>query len=263
MKPVFGEEFGLLRMKVAHNNKFIIMHIPKCAGTALRLMIEEHCGSNALVKLYSMENQFGKPDKPITGYSEDFVIGHFGVDYFKDQKHSRKAITFIRDPIDRVLSHYYYWRSTELSGIGAKLAKCLSLADFLKSDLLAVRRQISNLQTWMFVANIDMLNRHKLACASQDELFDLARKNLEHFDFVGTTESFDTDLRFLNDKYSWGAGYSLTAANVTKKRKYLEDLDDETVDLLRGVTALDRRFYRYIKKYVYPQQFIVGNDKCL
>ena len=235
--------------------KYLIMHIPKCAGTTLRKMIEEHCGSSSLVQLYSRKNQFGQPNKPITGYQEDYVIGHFGIDYFKDADHGRKVITFMRDPIDRVLSHYYYWRSTEQAGIGPKLAKCLSLADFLKSDLLAVRRQISNLQAWMFVANIDMMNRHRYACVSQDELYEMAISNLDLFDFIGLTETFDRDIRYLNDRYAWGAGYSYAIANITAARKRVDELDDETIELLRGVTALDRRLYRYVKRTCYPAQF--------
>ena len=88
--------------------------------------------------------------------------------------------------------------------MGPKLAACLSLKDFLCSDMVVVRRQISNLQAKMFIANINMLSRHRMACCSFDELFEKAVENTSFFDFIGFTESFDKDLAHLNSKYNWG-----------------------------------------------------------
>jgi len=107
----------------------------------------------------------------------------------------------------------------------------------------------------MFISNIDMLNRHRLACLPQDELFDMAVENLKLFDFIGFTETFDRDLRLLNDRYAWGLPRTLGAVNRTPRRRRLSEIDAETHELLRAVTRLDRRLYEYVRKRVYPRQF--------
>ncbi len=233
------------------------MHIPKCAGTTLRAGLEARFGRENLALLYSQNYQFGRPDQPLSEFSQSFVIGHFGVNYFKGANHGRQVITFVRDPVDRVLSHYFYWHSTDHGGLGPKLARCLSLADFLRSDLLAVRRQISNTQTWMMAANIDMVERHRLACTPHDDLLDMAKENLAYFDFIGLTETFDQDADYLNEKYAWGIESPWGRTNKTERRQARDEIDDEVLDLLHGVTAMDRRLYEYIKREIYPNQFAV------
>ncbi len=240
------------------HDRFAIMHIPKCAGTTLRKMLEARHGSAALVQLYSRKDQFGRPYKALKEYTQDFVIGHVGADYLLGREHGRKVVTFMRDPVERVLSHYYYWRSIQENSMGPKLAACLSLRDFLCSDVVAVRRQISNLQAWMFIANIDMLSRHRMACRSFDELFEKAMENASFFDFIGFTESFDKDLAHLNSKYNWGLSSEIDVLNKSPERKNASELDEETMDLVRGVTRLDRRLYQHVKKQIYPYQFVTG-----
>lgn len=231
------------------------MHIPKCAGTTLRKMLELRHGSAALVQLYSRKDQFGKPYKALKEYTQDFVVGHVGVDYLLDRSHGRKIVTFMRDPVERVLSHYFYWRSIQEKSMGPKLAACLSLRDFLCSDVVAVRRQISNLQAWMFISNIDMMSRHRLACCSFDELFEKAIENTRIFDFIGFTESFGKDLAHLNSTYNWDLSDDIGVLNQSPDKKNASELDEETMDLVRGVTRLDRRLYQYVKKQIYPYQF--------
>ena len=235
--------------------KFIVMHIPKCAGTTLRIALEEQYGRDSLALLYSRRDQFGRPHRSFVEYQQKFIIGHFGVDHFREGGHGRRVITFMRDPVDRVLSHYYYWRQIQERSMGPRLARCLPLKDFLSSDIVAVRRQISNLQAWMFISNIDMLSRHRLACVPQDELFDMAVENVSLFDFIGFTETLDKDLRLLNYRYGWGLPRVVRTLNRTAKRKRVVDLDAESHDMLRAVTRLDRRLFEYVRKRVYPRQF--------
>lgn len=231
------------------------MHIPKCAGTTLRIALEERFGRDSLLLLYSRRDQFGRPRQPFSKCSQPFIIGHFGVDHFRDDDHGRQVLTFMRDPVERVLSHYYYWRNIQEQSMGPRLAKCLSLEDFLTSEIVAVRRQIVNLEAWMFIANIDMLSRHRLACVPQDELFDMAVENMQLFDFIGLTETFDKDLRFLNHRYCWGLPRQVGRQNPSPARLHYAELTADTRELLRSVTRLDRRLYKYVQTRVYPRQF--------
>ncbi len=256
-----AEDLKNTPVEVSLKDRFAIMHIPKCAGTTLRKMLEARYGTAAMVQLYSRKDQFGKPYKSLKEYTQAFVVGHVGVDYLLDKSHGRKIVTFMRDPVERVLSHYFYWRSIQESSMGPKLARCLSLRDFLCSDVVAVRRQISNLQAWMFISNIDMMSRHRLACCSFEELFEKAVENTRIFDFIGFTESFNTDLEYLNSRYNWGLSEDVGVLNKSPDRKNATELDEETMDLVRGVTRLDRRLYQYVRKQIYPYQFTASSNE--
>lgn len=251
---MFGSKDTVPPERDSAGNKFLVMHIPKCAGTTLRLGLESHYGVDQVLRIYARKDQFGVPFKCVTEYSHDVIVGHFGVGYFQGKEHGRKVITFLRDPIDRVLSHYYYWRLSSYPHIGAKLARQLSLRDFLSSDLLAVRRNISDLQTWMFVSSIDMSVRNKYACASHDELLDIARSSISQFDYIGLTESFGDDVSYLAGRFGWSLDGSWDKSNVTRQRSTVEELDEECMELLRGVTVMDRALYDYIKQSIHPYQ---------
>ena len=98
------------------SNKLIFMHIPKCGGTTF---------NNILDKIYLSEETFDIKQKLNTRLNiEDFINlkvqekdrikllkGHmqFGLhSYFSA---SSEYITFLRNPIERIISYYYVKKS--------------------------------------------------------------------------------------------------------------------------------------------------------
>ena len=111
-------------------NKVIIsVHVPKTADTSFAVWLESVFGGGQLVRDYA--------DRPIDPKSEmnvdpagflsrygtarqlpkgaRAVHGHFWAKKY-DRTENAVRITFLRDPIERTISHYYFWLNTQGHG---------------------------------------------------------------------------------------------------------------------------------------------------
>lgn len=111
-------------------NKVIIsVHVPKTAGMSFAVWLESVFGSRKIVRDYA--------DRPIDPKSEMnvdpagflsrngasrrlpegtlVVHGHFWAKKYERIENAVR-ITFLRDPIERTISHYYFWRNSAGDG---------------------------------------------------------------------------------------------------------------------------------------------------
>ena len=108
----------------------LFVHIPKTAGTSLNASAEAYFGADAMVKDYG-------PDAPHTsdlvrkhfyepqtadqfGFAETFLnerkawlTGHFAADRYLPFIGCENAISFVRNPVERVISEYLYRSRTQ------------------------------------------------------------------------------------------------------------------------------------------------------
>lgn len=104
----------------------LFLHMPKCAGTSIRSILEA-LAPNDLVIDYQSYFSSPRPERsekilrallePLDLGPEKFVYGHFfPVKYLGVQAaHASTLVTIIREPIDRLISHYYYWNAGDFS----------------------------------------------------------------------------------------------------------------------------------------------------
>src|ERR1700750_2844825 len=102
------------------------LHMPKCGGTSVRTAIE-NLGSANLVRDY--DSYFKIPMRqramvvaesgrePHVIPDNALVFGHFFPVKYKIflSNNDCKLVTILRDPIDRLISHYRYWNSADFS----------------------------------------------------------------------------------------------------------------------------------------------------
>jgi hypothetical protein len=131
-------------------NRIVFLHIPKSAGTTLRVHLEGNFPEEQICPArFNTLHEYDADE--IEKYR--FFSGHFcagGVSLIPEPK---SVVTMLRDPKARVLSLYYFWKSHREEFIekhdlnGPRLAKNLGLLEFLRIRGTPAVRSIDNSST--------------------------------------------------------------------------------------------------------------------
>jgi len=208
------------------NPELISLHIPKTAGTSFRNILKSVYGerevgwldmeTNGVVRLNEVVYNKNKlPDLKV-------IHGHFIYDDLLQRfelKSNYKIITWVRDPVNRVISNFYYLES-----------RLKELLDEEKNNL----NIISKLQrTLMEYARAD-INRNR-----QSKF--LAGSKPEDFDFIGVYEFFDQELDRLSSVLNWNSIPEILYYNKTNGS--IISHSDEIIDEIRDLNLEDVKLY--------------------
>jgi hypothetical protein len=178
------------------------IHINKTAGTSLPRMIEENYRPEEVAFIY--------PDNPGPGLVslESFkrqpsylkrqllmVMGHVRFGIHEDIPKPCRYFTFLRDPVERVLSTFYHHKNHPGSELHELIIRQgMGLGEFLDGDY-------PETDNWM----------NHLLCGEQVEMCHLTEANYQAaicnleqwFDFVLLTERFSEGVCWLAGRYGW------------------------------------------------------------
>jgi len=120
------------------------LHLPKTGGTSLRKMLEGAVGRRHVLGIYDWdtEQEMLRADRA-TFESYRLVVGHFRIAMWL-RTPELPLITMLREPVDRIASHYRYARSWDEDRFH-DAARRLSLVEFALADL---GRSLDNCQTY-------------------------------------------------------------------------------------------------------------------
>jgi Galactose-3-O-sulfotransferase len=218
----------------------IFLHVPKTAGTTLNRLIEWEYD---LFKMYSVDPVFFQwsaahlrrlPPQRLRRFR--VFKGHmlFGLHEILPQPAT--YITILRDPIERVLSAFYFMRSYKLHPLYWKFKReKWTLEDFVR------RSPRTNVQCKIIAGAV-----YEDPCTP--EIFERAKHNLrQHFSVVGLSERFEESLALMKLRFGWKLR-SYTSFNVTRPRPKKRDLPHPTLDLITEKNSFDVMFYDYSAK---------------
>src|SRR5207253_2825369 len=165
--------------------KFLFDHLPKTGGTAFRVVLETIFGPKNVSPWVSGRSEAWAAQRyadyrVITGHFHSPIPGH-------GTANDRARITILREPIERLVSEYYYYRNdvgrVEWNKL-AVLAKDHDLFGYAES--LAARRDaaISNFYSRRFASQLSRL------LWSDRKVLSLAKEALSRYAFVGIQEQF-------------------------------------------------------------------------
>jgi hypothetical protein len=224
----------------------IFLHLPKTAGSTLAYILERQYGSGGVLALY--DSFFGEElvTVPQSQLERTKVItGHF---YFGAHTFISKPstyITFLREPVDRVISHYYYVRRDPTHYL-YPLAREMSLREYVESCGLC---EPNNDQTRL-LAGKDLATKDG-ACST--DMLPVAKKNLqEHFAVVGISEAFDQSLLLMKQVFGWRHPY-YSRQNVSRHRIKNEDIPPKTIRTIHSYNELDCELYGYATEILQKQ----------
>jgi Sulfotransferase family len=202
--------------------RLVFIHIPKTAGMTLRAVIRRNYPPHTVWEVPRGTELVLSPEQ--AGRLQ-VITGHvpFGAD--RALGLSADSITVLRQPIERLVSMYYYIRRRGPEHPLARYAAG-SLADFADSDYFELRndmtRQLSGLPRTP--------DAHTLAVAKHNLLHELVA--------FGTDDRFDESLLLFQRALGWRTIHYLRE-NVTERRPPLAAVDAAARRMLERNNQLD------------------------
>jgi hypothetical protein len=156
----------------------------------------------------------------------------------------------LRDPVERVISTYYFILENAKHRHHAAVAGGMSLQAFVEQGVSKVG--VDNGQTRLLSGAAEMGNGIGFGACSA-ELLERAKVNLkEHFAVAGCTERFDETLLLLRRCFGWQWPFYVRR-NASKKRLKQEELGPEVIGLIESYNRLDRELYEYGRELLAEQ----------
>ncbi|MEJ5348383.1 MAG: Wzt carbohydrate-binding domain-containing protein [Desulfosoma sp.] len=216
--------------------KLFFDHIPKTAGTSLRTFLEEAFGVGMVSPLLS----YLKLDHALTLYKQEKILwGHF--DFIPGQTLPAGYIsaTMLREPAERTLSDFFFSKFDVFPfQRDAKLNE-LSIAEAFSDQQILF--SYSNTQSVHF-ARFYHPNPRNL---SANELLRLAKKGLEQYDLVGTTERIAEFCDELRRIFNLPKDVMLKKLEVTSRRPIFSDLPQNIQKKIQEITHIDKQLWEY------------------
>lgn len=218
----------------------------KTGGTTLNHIINNNYEKEATYHIYTADQkEKTKMFNEISLKNPVCVQGHFPFGVHKYFKNKSEYVTLIRNPIDRIISEYYFIQSFSWPPwLDKKNPAHQKIVNFSFEE--HIRQPGNKNKQVRFISGNQKIQLNKTD-------LDTAIHNINNFFVVaGITEKFDESLFLMKEKLDWkNVHYQRT--NVTKKRPRLNDLSSNLIKLIEKNNRLDIELYNFAKKRLNDQ----------
>ncbi|MFZ5863096.1 MAG: sulfotransferase family 2 domain-containing protein [Nitrospirota bacterium] len=223
----------------------LFCHIPKCAGTSFRSVVEAEYRDNQ--RLFWYPGPDGDVDAQRAQLAEAFhrnrpairiVYGHFSFGLHQTLDTPPIYATILRDPVERVVSLYHHVGRTPRSPLFALVKEGLSLTQFVAGRYT----EMTNNQMTRILAGI---KTRPGEIVDSREAIQRAKENVEkYFGVIGTVEEMSDVVRVIGNRSGWRR-HQIPNLNVTTQpRAWLEK---ETLGVVEEYNHLDRELYEWVR----------------
>jgi Sulfotransferase family len=217
----------------------LFLHIPKAGGTALWGVLSNRFAADRCLDTY-----YGRSPSDDELNSAGFVTGHLSMSVLDRFEEVPVSVTVLRDPIERALSVYSFFRELDEGPLGwpglerydamLDLAKRHPLEEFVEMAPELAEHYLGNWQARALGAK--RLDR-------ADERLEDALEGLRRCDFVGLAERQDESVDRLAGRLGWAPLTPLPLVNVTRTRVREGEISPAALETLRELTTVDRELY--------------------
>jgi hypothetical protein len=218
-----------IKKRQQYTPELLSLHIPKTAGTSFRNILKEEYGENAVVRLDI--NSIGETRCNEVLYEKEktpsakVLHGHFSYNAIYqrfDLPGEIKIITWVRDPVERVISNYYYLESQLIAILKEEQRNLSILCKIQRSLLEYARHEINRNRQFKFLEGSECTD----------------------FAFIGIQEYFEQDLKELRQVLNWQKPPRLIHQNKTPKVR--PPLDREILEEIAQLNSLDLALYQKV-----------------
>lgn len=236
-----------LPARAARPAPVVFLHVPKTAGTTvtiwLRLLLGDLYSKAAAYSAEPGKVQALAASLAANPGSVDVVAGHLPYATRAIFPSESRFFTFLREPIDRSLSHYWYFRERELKEHASPPPAGLGIADL--EEALSAWDPASPASRALLPDNLQtrMLSGADPDATSSLDMLAAAKRNLRAFDVVGLTARFHESMALLHHVYGWKL-LAIPGRRIrTHQRPAADALPPAVHDALRRLNVLDEELY--------------------
>jgi hypothetical protein len=168
------------------------------------------------------------------GHLEFQQVKHFG---------QRRLFTMLRDPVEHLVSKYYFYRNAPDSGLDpmVRVSRQLSFEELVNQEPLGVLRFYFNFTVWQLAG----MGFSKLRSDSEGEALRLAKEHLAECCFVGIVEQLPDSLDLMSYTFGWPPVETIPRENVTTNRLISQHLEPELRKRIVERSYLDMELYEF------------------
>lgn len=232
-------------MAMKPNGQTVVFHhVPKTAGTTMRALVRRQYSSGKTYTLqddakYALLSAFGEMSQSERD-NYQLVLGHQAI-RLANQLSAPMVITFLRNPISRVVSLYYYARDVRPEHPWHQMTNTLSIEQLFAEGIHEQWSELANgqcrsLMSWGLFAQM----KDKLGWASALEQLVLGQNACL---VVGLTERFDESLLLMRRRLGWKRYPYYERKNTNKRNKFSTAVSDKARQAIADHNREDLALY--------------------
>lgn len=212
--------------------------MPKTGGTTLKNIIKRNVNPQESFDIYENLQQREAKLIDLSNKNVSCIQGHllFGVHHYFKQPST--YITMLREPVERILSEYYFIRNRPSHVLYHKVIN-MTLNEY-QHEL-----ENMNLQTRYICGKSS-------GPITENNLIEAKENILNHFAIVGITEMFNDSIFLMKKKFGW-KNISYKKENITKNRLLKTELSPKLIESIKKNNKLDFELYHFAKSLLIKQ----------
>lgn len=221
-------------------DSLIFLHMTKTAGGSIKQSLEAAGDDRFLFRNFADNSGVAESGYAGRGGEYKLIFGHsiYGI-------HESLGLTpnygvFLREPIARVVSHFYHLRNVDKGRVGDMIRSHASIAHFFRDDF---HWEFSNFMCRV----VSGVGPKRI---DEQELFELAKAKLDSFRFVGFLEYLGYSLGCLGALLDHDFG-DLGVVNQGRYGK--REASPETMKKIFDLNLQDRKLYEYALRTQLPK----------